>query len=135
MSKARCQLMENILNNPHWKDEIIAELCINDCKKCPYNTISEKDKMYDILMKIYDRLEEKRLKKAKLEFMNYVMNIAREKTNRKLEEMNILDFTRLLQEKEHYQEEFKEAIVIFEDNLFELMEKIIYDTMKALKEA
>lgn len=126
--------MENVLNDPEWNQELNAELCIGDCEKCPHFVVDKSNKMWKILTALCDRSEEKRLREAKLEFMSYVLDIALKKTNQELEEINLLDFMVLLQEKDHYQEECKEAIMLFENNLREQMEKIIYDTIQGIRE-
>ena len=96
--------------------------------------MSEKDKLVEVIDALCDHFEDKRLKEAKLEFMSFVLDVTLEKTNQELEESNLLDFMKLLQNKDHYQEEFKEAIFLFEKNLREYMEKITYDVIQRITE-
>lgn len=133
MSKWKCQLIENALNDPEWDEELNAELCMGDCNNCPHSVI-ERNELEELIFKICDCFEERELREPKLKFMTHVMDKALEETNKELEEYNFLDFIQLLQEKDHYQEEFNEAIMIFERNLQKHLDQINYDTIKALKE-
>lgn len=59
MIKKKCQLMENALNDPSWNPEINAELCMVDCDNCPHFTVSEKDKLSNILDALFKHFEKK----------------------------------------------------------------------------
>lgn len=133
MGEWKCQLIENAINDPNWNEELNAQLCKGDCNNCGYSII-ERNKLEEAIFMICDCFEEKGLKDPKLKFMSYILDKALEETNEELEEYNYHDFLQLLQEKDHYQEEFTEALTIFERNLQKYLDQINYDTIKALKE-
>ena len=129
----KCQLIENAKNDPNQDSELNAKLCKGDCDNCSHNIV-EKNKVEEIIEALCDHFEDKRLREVKLEFISYIMNVVLEKTNQELEESNLLDFMTLLQKKDHYQDEFKEAIILFEKNLRKQMENITYEIVKGIKE-
>ncbi|KKM74177.1 hypothetical protein LCGC14_1402930 [marine sediment metagenome] len=92
------------------------------------------EKLGNVIDALYGHFEEKSLKESKLAFVSYIMNIALEKTNHELEQMNMMKFLELHNNKHHYSDEFKEAMVIFENNLREYLEKIIHKLIKGMWE-
>lgn len=133
MVEWKCKLIENAINDPDLDTNINVQLCKGDCNNCGYSII-ERNKLEEVIFKICDCFEEKGLKDPKLKFMSYILDKALKKTNEELEESNYLDFLQLLQEKDHYQEEFTEALLIFDANIRKHLDKIAIDTINAIKE-
>jgi len=94
----------------------------------------EEEKVEKVVDALYGHFEEKKAKTARIEFTTFMLNKALESTNKELSELNLLNFMELLKNREHYQEEFKEALIIFENKLREHLEKIIYEIIMGIME-
>lgn len=94
----------------------------------------EEEKLGNVIDALYGHFEEKSAKTSRLEFTSFMLNRALETTNKELSRLNLLDFMKLLQEKDHYQDEFKEALIIFENKLREHLEKIIHELINGILE-
>ena len=65
--------MENALNDPGRDPGINAELCMGNCNNCPHFTVSEKDKLSNILDALFKHFEKKFDKILNLDLLNCIV--------------------------------------------------------------